>query len=316
MTTKKSPTLGRRIVSTPMAAAGGLQVPNVPVYVPPSVPVAPQPPPVLDGAGGKLEVYDRTLDLPVSTEVNVASTGQPWRAIDVYVQVTTPGWASVTPPNQWITISIYALVRGTATLVSVGRYTNVGVSSAITQLVARRVATARAPLAEGYLVTAHVGGTVALTAVQARIQVIATNEPGESDDDEKLLGTFPYRASGGAAAGLVWQGVDGVGWNAAQRFQGLELLAFGGFNTNAAVRYLQVHVGGIAAGVVPPGNGAAWSMPLVQNQSRWFGPDEVRNIIGVSTAGRLLNVALVGSTSPMSYVAPAAGDVYVQGLVR
>ncbi len=280
---------------------------EVPAYVPP--PVAPAVAPTATiGGGDKFEAFDVQIDVPPLKEIPVAQTERPWRCIDVYAG-TTSGWAAqVSPANEWVTISIYAVVRGVPVLVSVGRILN-----NLQFTIPKRIASARVPLAEQYYVTAHSSTNL----ISARLLVIATDQPGDPHDADDFPGTFEWFRTTSPAIEI------NSGYNISNplnspRFKGLELLIVTAMNVNAAVRYLQFHDALDAGGNIPAGGTARLSIPLQQYESIRLGPDFVRNTIMTKGAGlvRLPCIAIAPSSAAFTYTAVPAAEVLMGILYR
>lgn len=270
-------TLGRKPRSASVAVPATIHVPSY-AYNPPLPPAPQAPPGNVDGADASGESYLRQVPLPADTEVSVVRMVKAWRALDVYCSARMTGAGGT-----FITISVYAIVRGVRVLVGVGRYLRANTSTPL------RVCAIRNAAAERFEITAHYNDLTPPENVS--IAAYGTNEAFDDEDDAVAIGT---------------QGIDQSPGLSFGGFNGVQLLVLSAVNTNAAVRFVQVHAKFLPiAGDVP-----LLSFAVPSNTSIYFG---WRDLLAL---GRVDDLAVVMSTTGPTFTAAAGADFLITALVK
>lgn len=220
----------------PEATAPGAGLPLVAPYEPPILAKAPPPPPVVaDGVGDGYESAMRTYPaeaIPIAPNagtvpLSVYQTKKRWRAIDVYVASDYQGAAA----TDFLTVAVYAIVRGVRTLVASGRMRPVLGLPTASAPGPKRVCAVRVQ-SQVFEVVVQCSSAPNAAGQSVTIGVVATDEANGDEAEDEESGVISASIALSAAASI-----------APSAFTNRDFpyvpVALHAMTTAAAVRYLQ-----------------------------------------------------------------------------
>lgn len=247
---------------------------------------------MVTGSGAAYESGSAVVMLPNQAEALAYVTKQPWRGLDVYLDTTATTFNSNT---SFVSVGIYAVVRGIRTLVATGRFRALGPLIGAPA----RVASVRLPMAERFEVTIAYDETPTATNIPVTVVAMASDEalplPGDYDGVIPMHRTKQMQP--GPSLGMA-------------SILPLQLVGVHATATVAA-RWLQVH--NVLFSTVS-GRRPLLSFGLPVAGSTVFGTE--REIFGGRQFFNASQITLVASTFGGACGLADADDVQMQGWVR